>query len=152
MSLKTGNLLQISGWAPRVASFRHTERASRQAERASGRHGSGPCCCLPTLPTLSAVLEYADPQGWQWYNEPQDDEDTLQASPQTPAPRSATELKNSCNGPPKRPRTGLYCLARPIILPNTCVGKTFGQTAQGIYPKRQASHAQIPRTRLQPAL
>ena len=61
MSLKTGNLLQISGWARGVASFRH--RASQQASGArqwAAWLGAVLLLANP-LPTLSAVLGVCRP-------------------------------------------------------------------------------------------
>jgi type-F conjugative transfer system pilin assembly protein TraF len=95
VSLKTNNRTQISGWAPRCGIV-SPHQASQQASIArqwAVRLGAVLLLVSP-LQALSAVLEYSDPQGWQWYNDPLDDEeDTPQANPQTPAPRSATELK-----------------------------------------------------------
>lgn len=95
MSIKINSLLQISGWAPRggIVSPHQASQQASVARQWAALLGAVLLLVSP-LQVHSAILDYADPQGWQWYNEPEDDEEeTQQANPQAPAPSSATELK-----------------------------------------------------------
>lgn len=91
MSLRAGNMQQISGWALRCG-IRSPHRASQQASVARQWGWMLPAMLMLAMPVSAAISapERNEPQGWQWYNESQDN-----TEPQAPAPKqkSASELK-----------------------------------------------------------
>lgn len=85
----------ISGWALRCGIV-SPHRASQQTSAARQWicHISTALLLASPIYAIASPLEYSDPQGWQWYNESQEqDEDPQLEQQQAPTPRSATELK-----------------------------------------------------------
>ena len=90
MSLRAGNMQQISGWALRCG-IRSPHRASQQASVARQWGWMLPAMLMLAMPVSAAISapERNEPQGWQWYNEPQDNTEPQAShwSPRAAAPQ-----------------------------------------------------------------